>query len=228
MDEDFLFRKGNGKSKILLVFFGGMGTSNDPTLINKKLPFEFIKLTDEHFNQNDRLFFADHHQCWYHKGYLKNKIVDIDDTAKLINDVINKCSTDNKKIIFIGISSGGYAAILFGSILHVNTVLAIKPQTNLNYLEVDGMVGGKSSFRIKKINLNQKYLNLSLVLNNKTKYICYGDLSVRQNTNCHHVLQCRNINKFKNVKVRELNKLDIKLMSTNGELLKILNIYIVD
>lgn len=97
-------------------------------------------------NTCDLHFFTDPHQCWYHKG-IKNITNNIDETILYLNNIIEH--GHYKKVIFMGVSAGGYAAILFGSLCNnINNVISFMPQTRLK----------------NPINLN--YSNLKNVINN--------------------------------------------------------------
>lgn len=111
----------------------------------------------------------------------------------------------------MGISSGGYAAILFGSILSVpcsqTSVLAFIPQTKLLKDNPD---------------YNDKYKDLEQIINNKTNYYLYGDLSVKNINNCHHISHCERINKYPNVFLEKYDNFNIKVLRNNGKLLDII------
>ncbi len=77
----------------------------------------------------DKIFLRDFHQAWYQKGV----DADLNHIDKLIEDLRNTIFQRNyKSICFIGNSMGAYAAILFGSILNVDTVIAFAPQSFIN------------------------------------------------------------------------------------------------
>ena len=111
-----------------------------------------------------------------------------------------------KNVIFIGSSSGGYAAILFGSLLNVTSVLAFIPQTIL-----------------RNTNRDEKYRDLNKIINETTKYYVYGDLSISDEHNVHHISHCDRISHHLNVYVTKKLKLKLKEMRDNGELFVILN-----
>lgn len=58
----------------------------------------------------------------------------IGETLSMLKSIISEY--DYKNILFIGNSSGGYAAILFGTLLSVSKILAFVPQTFLNRCEI--------------------------------------------------------------------------------------------
>lgn len=94
----------------------------------------------------------------------------------------------------MGTSAGGYAAILFGSICNVNHVISFIPQTILQ----------------------NPYSNLKNKINKNTKYVLYGDKSIKDVNNHHHILHCENLECFPNEGV------DVKMLRDTGELKKII------
>ena len=111
-------------SENLIICFGGMGLK-----MGGILPFEFLNYLSKTYKKNiDLYFFIDKNQCWYHKG-IDGITNNIDETVLYINSIIKK--SNYKKILFMGVSSGGYASILFGSLCNVTNVIAFKPRTKL-------------------------------------------------------------------------------------------------
>lgn len=109
------------QSDSLLIAFGGVcGGMGMP-------PFEFFKLTEDlEFN---KIFIRDLYQVWYHKG-LPGLANDIEDIAKLLKKYIQELSC--KKVLLVGTSMGGYAAIILGSLIENSVVHAFSPQTFIN------------------------------------------------------------------------------------------------
>jgi predicted esterase YcpF (UPF0227 family) len=106
------------KSKNLYLFFGGIAAGIAMP------PFEFYnsaKIIDE-----NKIFIRDFEQCWYQKG-LPGISNDIQSTAKYIQKWIKKIKPE--KIFFVGNSMGGYAAILFATLIGRGEVIAFAPQT---------------------------------------------------------------------------------------------------
>jgi len=106
------------KGKNLYIFFGGRAAGIAMP------PFEFYnaaKILDE-----NKIFIRDFSQCWYQDG-LPGISDDIDSTAQYIKDQINKLKPDN--LFFVGNSMGGFAAILFSSLIGAGEVIAFAPQT---------------------------------------------------------------------------------------------------
>ena len=112
----------------------------------------------------------------------------------------------------MGVSSGGYAAILFVSLCHIKNVISFVPRTNLKGIR--GIV-------------DNKYENLKNIINNDTDYLLYGDLSVKNKNSNHHISQCENLEVFSSIKIVKKNSLNMKKLRDDGiiknELDKIIN-----
>lgn len=139
--------------KQLLVSFGG---------IQQALGFPVF----EFFNSIsdipcDKIFLRDFHQQWYQKG-VDTELNHIDKITTYLKNII--AENDYDKICFLGNSMGGYAAILFGSILNVDTVMAFAPQSYIDRFN-------------RFINSDKRWLKeISQVHNNKNKERKYFDL----------------------------------------------------
>jgi len=179
-------------SKNLIICFGGMALK-----FGGILPFEFLNyLSSTYSNICDLVFYIDKHQCWYHKG-IKHITNNIDKTVVYLNNIIGK--NKYKNVIFMGVSAGGYGAILFGSLCNnVNNVVSFVPQT------------------IIENPVDSNYSNLKNVINENTKYLIYGDKSIQDTNDMHHISHCENIECFKNVKIIKLEKCDLKVLRNNG------------
>jgi len=185
-------------NKKIIICFGGMALK-----MGGILPFEFLNYLSSIYTDCDLLFYIDKSQCWYHKG-IQDITNDIDCTVLYLNKIIK--DGNYEKVIFMGVSAGGYASILFGSLCdNVNNVISFVPQTILN----------------NPIDL--KYSNLKNIINNNTKYIICGDTSIQDKNNAHHILHCENIDCFSNVKIININGVDMKQLRDNGFIKKIIN-----
>jgi predicted esterase YcpF (UPF0227 family) len=187
-------------NKNLIVCFGGLALQ-----IGKIPPFEFLRyLSSIYTNNCDLYFFIDRQQCWYHKGI--NKITsNIDETVDYLKDIIK----NYEKVIFMGVSAGGYAAILFGSLCNVTNVISFIPQTVLNNP------------------INIKYKNLKEVINMNTQYLLYGDPIIKDINNLHHISHCNNLQEYKNVKIIRNNNCNLKQLRDNGTIKKIIDDIII-
>lgn len=110
----------NPQSTDLLVAFSGrrMGLVIDS--------FSFSKSSRD--VPVNRLMLRDNFGLWYHGG-LQGHTVGIADTAQRLKQLIR--SRGIKRICVLGVSSGGYAALLFGQMLGANTICSISPRTRL-------------------------------------------------------------------------------------------------
>jgi hypothetical protein len=158
---------------------------------------------DTHFKDVSRHFYLDKLLNSYHQG-IHEITNNIDETVNYLkNEIMNY-----KNVICLGVSSGGYAAILFGSLLNVTHVLAFMPQTIR---------------RNKNKNVDEKYRDIRGFINNTTKYCIYCDLSVNDVNHCHHISQCTRIADHPNVTLVKKPRIDLKTMRNRGELYLILN-----
>ena len=182
----------------LIVCFGGMALQ-----MGKILPFEFLNYLRSIYTNVDLLFYIDKNRCWYHKG-IQNITNNIDDTVLHLNNIIK--DGNYEKVIFMGVSAGGYASILFASLCdNVNNVISFIPQTILD----------------NPIDL--KYSNLKNIINKNVKYTIWGDTSVQDKNNKHHFVHCENIEGFSNVKIIKTTGVDMKQLRDNGSIKKMID-----
>jgi hypothetical protein len=162
------------------------GTGNILFIVFSSTPtgFEWQKTFLEEMQDTalNILFVLDASDVWWHgvyPGLDKHGILGLKD---FLQEKISLCKP--KKVITIGASRGGYAAVLLGCLLKVDTVLAFSPQKEEFYISlerynmleryktIEGMYPG---FKI-----DRTYMKLDDVLNNtlndKTEYhIFYGN-----------------------------------------------------
>lgn len=105
----------------LLVAFGGMAGAGDPTL------FEFGRLTRDVPSQ--RCLLRDHQRAWYHHG-VRGAGDDLASVERLLRRVVDEAQPE--RIVMVGVSTGGYAAMLFGHRVGADVVHAFSPQTFLD------------------------------------------------------------------------------------------------
>jgi hypothetical protein len=174
------------------VCFGGMALQ-----FGGILPFEFLNyLSAVYQDICDLHFFIDRHQCWYHKG-VKDLTANVPDTVSYLNTLIEKGGYE--KVVFLGVSAGGYAAILFGSLCRsVNHVIAFIPQTQLTSA------------------VDPKYSDLKEHLNRTTRYLLYGDKSVKDVRDNHHIHHCDHLMDFENVQIIRGESCHLKQLRDSG------------
>lgn len=105
-------------STTLYLFFGGMAAGIAMP------PFEFYhaaRILDE-----SKIFIRDFGQCWYHSG-LPGCSHDLDSTAAYLRREIDRIGA--RRVVFVGNSMGGFAAMLFAALLGTGEVIAFAPQT---------------------------------------------------------------------------------------------------
>lgn len=68
-------------------------------------------------------FLRDHFAAWYHRG-----VVEIGPDVDSVVDCLRELETQVERVVMIGNSAGGYAALLFGALLGCETY-AFSPQT---------------------------------------------------------------------------------------------------
>lgn len=108
-------------SRTLLISFGGMTGQMDMP------PFEFQRVTEE--IPVKRLFVRDLRQAWYHEGVpgLGSTLVE---TIEALRNRVAQYDVD--RVVTMGSSMGGYAALVFGTQLQADAVLSFGPQTVLD------------------------------------------------------------------------------------------------
>lgn len=156
--DDYYFEDNN--SDTLLVSFAGMGWKNSiPTFIF----YNFLKS----YKNVDKLFLRDIN-CRYYICGLKNSTSDFEETIKLYFDLLNR--KKYKRVVGLGCSAGGYAAILYGQILSFDKVIAFSPQTVLNEkkeaLIEDNYNAPKTCKWLRTLNLDNNAYQKALDLNN--------------------------------------------------------------
>jgi pimeloyl-ACP methyl ester carboxylesterase len=104
---------------VLLLLFGGLAQQIGMPF------FEFNKITSG-LSRVNKIFLRDKYRSWYHRG-LPRMGRDIDAVASFLQQYTAHASTH--KIIAVGNSGGGYAALLFGALLGVDEVHAFSPKT---------------------------------------------------------------------------------------------------
>jgi len=171
-------------NKVAIACFGGKALR-----FGGILPFEFLNYLSSNYKDHcDLYFFIDEHQSWYHEG-IKGITTCIDDTVLYLNNLLRNYD----KVLFMGTSAGGYAAILFGSLCNVN-VISFIPQT------------------ILQNPIDKKYKNLKDRINPSLHYIVHGDIN---GSGPHDISHCENIQQ-NNVTVIRDNKFDMKRLRDDG------------
>jgi hypothetical protein len=127
-DDDIQIVINNKNNKILIISFQGFDSNilDEHYKINKtnnldklkKINF-YLKNTFDKITDYNYIYIRDKLQTWY--SYNQDIILDkLKEEIKKLGNIITIC---------IGQSAGGFASILFGSLLNANYIISIVPQT---------------------------------------------------------------------------------------------------
>ena len=161
--------------------------------------FEFKNFLQENYPNYDQHFFMDKKTLWYTKG-IDDITTNVDDTLDYLKPIINGYDI----VIFIGASMGGFAALLYGSLLNVNYVIAFRPQSIISLND--------------NINYDSQYLDLKSIINFTTEYHLYGDSNITDLNDIHNIIHCKRLLNKNNVKLYEYENFDIKCYRDSGKL----------
>ena len=185
------------KNKLIISFAGqGQGIGTLPR-------YEFVNFLSKHYSENyDFQFYLDKTNKWYHSG-INNETRDIPSSVVYLQTIIS----GYKDIYFIGSSAGGYASILYASLLKESnqnfTVIAFKPQTFIS---------------------GYQFNNLKNIKKDNVKYYLFGDPVIEYHIDpLHHISHINNINLSSNVFTCLIENLDLQKMKNSGHLLEIFN-----
>jgi hypothetical protein len=161
-----------------------------------------VNFLNSTFPDTDRHFYLDTKLNSYHDG-IEGISTNIDETVLYFQSQIESY----EHVVLIGVSSGGYAAILFGSLLnhHSLRVVAFIPQT----------------VRINSTGVNETYRDLLPWMNPKTHYYLYGDLSMASDP-YHCISHCTRVAHLPHVYVCSLPKLNLREWRDSGKLKSLL------
>jgi flagellar biosynthesis chaperone FliJ len=113
-------------------------------------------------------------------------------------DMLSQYMRNYERTIFMGNCAGGYAAILFGTMLNVDKVIGINTVTYMDQASLIEAGDGRES-QVSFLDQSNEVLNLRNHLSKieyKTQIYCIVD----QNTS-KHVKQSQNISEYKNVTI---------------------------
>ena len=156
-------------SKFLFIIFGGYVHK-----IVEQRRLVFINFLKD--SGCDIIFLRDFENSWYHFG-VSNVGEDIDVVAKYLKNV----SKEYETVITWGSSMGGYASILFGSLIGTDMCFSFSPQTYIDQKNRDAF-GDRLYEQKSKVCAASKtpqYFDLRNYLKNQTQnktkyYIFYG------------------------------------------------------
>lgn len=115
--EDGIYEEIENRENLLVTFGGVKQGIGIPV-------FEFMRSAE--LLNCDKIFFRDFKQAWYKFGVDKN----LCSTQEIKSYLLSRIEKGNyKKIVFLGNSMGGFAAIFFGVQIKVDQIIAFSPQT---------------------------------------------------------------------------------------------------
>lgn len=216
MEKDYLVEF-NKDIKPLIITFGGISGGMQGPL------FEFKKFLSKNIDCHV-IFIRDTNQSWYHKGVIGFG-ENINEVKNNIREIINKINYS--MIITIGGSMGGYAALLFGSLLPVNGIIAFGPQTFIDKDNIKKYKDNRFESQMENLynnNNDDTYYDLSkLSFQNINVQIIYGSECDLDKIHAERM-------KNKNVIVTGecFGHGVVKNLRNNGMLVKIINDMIID
>lgn len=173
----------SNSSEIMIIAFGAMGN------ITSEAPFEFVKILRD-FNVS-KIFLRDINRSWYHEGN-DESFDNIEGTVSFLKQQINDSGA--KRVICIGNSMGGYAAILFGVLLNVDYILTFAPQTSLKNTD---LILSKQQIKYVHNHFSNTYFDLNEVLvtylNTSTIHIYYDPSNIKDRTHAQHISTYSNV-----------------------------------
>lgn len=194
--------KCTGKPNLIVVFQSMNGHLYTSENKNKfELENTFYRFNPEY---SDLLFIKDDTRPMDSKVggfYLHSESVDD------ICSSLKKLTRQYKKILFTGISAGGFASILFGSLCFVDVVVTINPQTTLYNFSNGSFI--RDIIDIEPIVDNSEYYDCKPHINDVTKYYIskravtddYDDCDIANKL--HHIKMIEHINDYSNVYIRD-------------------------
>lgn len=90
-------------------------------------PYEFMAVT--RLMDRPRIYLQDRYNVWYQNG-INEKVSNFESLCACLGDKVRK--SDTNKLLILGVSSGGFAALLAGHILRADYVHAFGPQTRID------------------------------------------------------------------------------------------------
>jgi len=155
------------KERPLLIIFSGFGDF-------VTMPFEFSNTTKK--LDVNKIYLRDFSRTWYHSG-LFGRSKSIDETVLFLKRKIDESGAN--KVVVLGNSMGGYAAILFGILIKANIVHAFAPQTFLNNVDYLKLIT-RNDRKIQYLhnNFSNQYFDLKNVIqlhNNLGEFNIYYD-----------------------------------------------------
>jgi hypothetical protein len=171
--KQWFLRDYSAKSNCLVIGFGSLRMFHK----TRKRGFEWQNLFRYKYGDLEfkKLFVADIRNCWWHTEF---DGLEGDGPPSLKTFLLNEIKKANvEKTLYVGVSMGGYGAILFGCLTNATKVMAFSPQTNISKGKRERIYRkfGPAKFYEDFIDLKNVIENTE---NKKTVYkIWYGNLN---------------------------------------------------
>jgi len=134
-----------------------------------------LKYKFGHLNFNT-LFVGDVNNSWWHTNYEGLDGYGPHTLVNFLNEKIKECGAT--KTLYLGVSMGGYGAILFGCLTNATQVMSFSPQT---YLTKQRYRKAKLYKKFANYDIDESLTDLKIVLeenpNNTIYKIWYGDFN---------------------------------------------------
>ena len=106
------------ESDVLAITFAGIrGEVGIPS-------YEFLAMTE--VSNVKRVFLRDHERSWYHLG-VRGLAASVEELIGTLRQLAERCGA--RRVVCIGNSAGGYAALLYGALIPADAVLAFSPRS---------------------------------------------------------------------------------------------------
>ena len=167
----------SSSSEVLLIVFASRNDDRANT------QFQFRKLLSQ--VNIKKIFVRDVHDAWYNKG-LKNIVDSIEGIAEYLKEQIEQIKP--KKLITLGSSSGGYAALLFGYLLNADKSIAFSPQTKIprpRPFPDEDLLAGCDSKYFDLLDLEWETIKTKFQIHYSEDYISDKDAAIRMEKLAH-------------------------------------------
>jgi len=217
LDLPYTMDIGNGSNTLLITFAGISGALG-------LYPFEFFKITNGF--DIDKIFIRDLEQSWYHQG-LKGITTSIEETADYLKELIEK--HNYTKVVCLGNSMGGYAALVIGNLIKADTILAFAPQTFLDTLNRETYKDNRWAEEIAHLpyKIKKKYLDLEILFHkNRSKSAIHIYYSLDERIDAIHAKKFEHIENVKLHAYKDGGHQLVQLLRKKGDLYKILRTHL--
>ena len=213
----------SAESDVLLMTFGGMsGKLGIPF-------FEFFGVISKLDCPVKRAYVRDLNQAWYHLG-APGVGETIDEIAATLRGVIEEAAV--RRVVTVGHSAGGYAAILFGALLGADRSIAFSPPTSLDPAIRTSIGETRSLERLRILaqsgGPDPRYEDLRDVLATR----CRGEVEIHYSAhNPLDVLQAQRVADLPRVRTIEHEHTGhnvVKLMRNDGSLIRLLRSTLIE